>query len=305
MVFGRKIPRPELERYAGKMLVKAAEQDPSVLKLGAKRKNVSLMFKDIWGFTEVTNYASPEAVAELLCEYFSRMTDVVRRHNGFVDKFFGDSMFSIFGAPLPDEQHPLNACKAALGSLRDTFKMAAEWHVKGFGRVAQSIGVVTGPAIVGNIGTEDRAMFTAIGEAVSLTVQLQQASRLYRAPIIISKATNKEVSDKLLTRELDIVKVQGTDRHTSIYELMGDLEEVPDQHKMVAQVFERGLKSFRQRDWDRAEKRFADADKIAGDDGPSRLYLRRCTLYRKHPPPPEWDKVQSHSVGMSRVKDEA
>jgi len=303
MVFGRKIPRPDLERYAGRMLVKAAERDPGILKLGATRKNVSLVFLDIWGFTEVTNYASPEAVTDLLCQYFSRMTDVIRANEGFVDKFFGDAMFSIFGAPVPDPQHPLNACKAALAALRDTFKLAAEWHIKGFGRIAQSIGVVTGPAIVGNIGTDERAMYTAIGEAVSLTVQLQQSSRLYRAPIVISHETNKAVHGTLLTRELDIIKIQGTDRTTPIYELMGHKDQVPDHHKMIAEVFSRGLKALRQRDWDRAEKRFRDADRIAGDDGPSRLYLRRISLYRKHPPPPEWDQLQTHSSGMRRVEE--
>ena len=176
--------------------------------------------------------------------------------------------------------------------------MAAEWQLKGFGRVSQSIGLVTGPAIVGNVGTEERAMYTAIGEAVSLTVQLQQASRLYRSPLIISRETNVAIKEQFLTRELDVVKVQGSDRTTPIYELVGPRGDVQDQNRIMVEIFERGLKSFRERDWDRAEKRFMDADKITGDDGPSRLYLRRIALYRKHPPPPEWDLVHAHTVKL-------
>lgn len=295
-MFGRRITRQQLERYAGKLLVETAEKKPEILELGASRRNVTLVFLDIWGFTEVTSYASPDAVVELLCSYFARMTNLIRGNRGFVDKFFGDAIFAIFGAPVDDDEHALHAAKAAHSALRETYKMAAEWQIKGFGRVSQSIGVVTGPAIVGNVGTPERAMYTAIGEAVSLTVQLQQASRLYRAPVVISRETAAAVKDQFLTRELDIVKVHGTDRTTPVFELFGPKGDVPDQHKMLVEVFTRGLRAFRLRDWDRAEKRFSDADKIAGDDGPSRLYLRRCALYRKHPPPPEWDYVHAHTV---------
>jgi adenylate cyclase len=299
MAFGRRIGRAQLERYAGKTLVEVADKNPDILKLGASRRNVSLVYLDIWGFTEVTNYASPQAVVDLLVDYFARMTRVIRGNKGFVDKFFGDAIFSIFGAPREDAQHPHSASKAALAALRETLKLAAEWHVQGFGRISQSIGVVTGPAIVGNIGTEERAMYTAVGEAVSLTVQLQQASRLYRAPIVISRDTHIAVRREMLTRELDVIKIHGTDRTTPVFELLGERNEVPDRIQMFADVFERGLRAFRQRDWERAEKRFQDADKIAGDDGPSRLYIRRCALYRKHPPPPEWDLVHAHTVRIN------
>lgn len=304
MPFGRRIGRRQLERYAGKTLVEVADKNPDVLALGASRRNVSLAYLDIWGFTEVTNYASPQAVVDLLVDYFARMTSVIRGNSGFVDKFFGDAIFTIFGAPRDDAQHALSASKAVLAALRETLKLAAEWHVQGFGRISQSIGVVTGPAIVGNIGTEERAMYTAVGEAVSLTVQLQQASRLYRAPIVISRETNSAVRKEMLTRELDIIKIHGTDRTTSIYELIGLREDSPGKVQMFADLFERGLRAFRQRDWDRAEKRFQDADKIAGDDGPSRLYMRRCKLYRKHPPPAEWDLVHAHTVRMNNNASE-
>lgn len=302
MAFGRKVSREALERYAGKLLVETALKKPEILQLGAARRNVTLAYLDIWGFTEVTSYASPDAVVDLLCNYFSRMTDLIRGNLGFVDKFFGDAIFAIFGAPVDDELHPLHACRAAYSALRETYKMAAEWQLKGFGRVSQSIGLVTGPAIVGNVGTPERAMYTAIGEAVSLTVQLQQAARLYRSPIIISRETNASVKEQFLTRELDVIKVHGTSRTTTIFELVGPKEDVPDQNRMMVEIFERGLKSFRERDWNRAEKRFQDADKITGDDGPSRLYLRRCALYRKHPPPPEWDHVHSHTVRLGQTE---
>ena len=299
MGFGRKVTRDHLVRYAGKLLVETAEKNPDVLKLGASRRNVTLVYLDIWGFTEVTSYASPDAVVELLCEYFSRMTNLIRGNMGFVDKFFGDAIFAIFGAPVDDTEHPVHAATAAYSALRETYKMAAEWQLKGFGRISQSIGLVTGPAIVGNVGTPERAMYTAIGEAVSLTVQLQQASRLYRSPLIISRETNIGIKEQFLTRELDVIKVHGTDRTTPIYELVGPRGDVPDQNRMMVEIFERGLKAFRERDWDRAEKRFMDADKITGDDGPSRLYMRRIALYRKHPPPPEWDHVHAHTARLN------
>ncbi|MBE7493221.1 MAG: adenylate/guanylate cyclase domain-containing protein [Planctomycetes bacterium] len=303
--FRSRVLRGALERYAGRLLIEQAEKDPSVLKLGAARKDVSLVYLDIWGFTEITGYASPEAVVELLCDYFSRMTGVIRASNGFVDKFFGDAIFAIFGAPVADANYAFNACTAVLACLRETAKLSAQWHVKGFGKVHQSIGVTTGPAIVGNIGNEERAMFTAVGEAVGLTVQLQQASRLYRAPIIICRDTHAALGGRLVTRELDVIKVQGSERTTTIFELVGTPQETPQQLRMAMDLFERGLRAFRSRDWDRAEKRFADVDKVIGDDGPSRLYLRRCALYRKHPPPPEWDLVHAHTVRLQKGEEPA
>jgi len=298
--FRSRILRKALERYAGRMLIEQAEKNPDVLNLGASRREVSLAYLDIWGFTEVTSYMSADAVVDLLCDYFTRMTGVIRAHLGFVDKFFGDAIFSMFGAPADDPAHALSACRAMIACLRESSELAAEWQAKGFGRVQQSIGVHTGPAIVGNIGNEERAMFTAVGEAVSLTVQLQQASRLYRAPIIISGDTWQGVKGMLVTRELDVIKVQGSDRTEPVYELVGTLEDTPNPVRMAAHIFELGLRAFRRRDWERAEKRFIDADRVAGDDGPSRLYLRRCALYRKHPPPPEWDRVHAHTVKLNR-----
>lgn len=298
-MIGRK-GKSDLSRYAGKLLVETAKNNPDVLKLGASRRDVTLTFLDIWGFNEITNYASSEAVVDLLCEYFSRMTTVIRARMGFVDKFFGDAIFSIFGAPVDSQTHALDACRAMLDALRETAKLSAEWHLKGFGKIHQSIGVVSGPAIVGNIGTEERAMFTAVGPAVTLTVQLQQASRRYRAPAIIGRETRQLVKDQLLTRELDVIKVAGTDRTATIYELLGDLDYADDDIKRQVDLFQRGLKLFRERDWDRAERRFVEANALGGnDDGPSKLYLRRCKLYRKHPPPPEWDNVHAHTMRMS------
>ena len=307
MGFGRKkLPgelQGALERYAGKMLVEVAAKNPDVLKLGASRRHVSLAYLDIWGFMDVTDYASPDAVTDLLCEYFSRMTRVVRKYRGFVDKFFGDAMFNIFGAPVDDKNHAEHACTAALAALAETRALSSEWHEKGFGGVNQSIGIVTGPAIVGNIGNEQRAMYTAIGEAVSLTVQLQQASRIYGAPVVISRETQLATRGKMLTRELDTIKVSGTDRVSTVYELLGPEEGAERRLRRLAMVFEMGLKMFRNRDWPGAEKRFLEADRMMQGDQPSRLYLKRCEIYRKKPPPPEWDTAKAHTVKLLPGED--
>lgn len=295
-----KVYRNALERLLGKSIVELSEKDPGFLNEGARRRNVSLALFDIEGFTELTNYASPEAVVELLNAYFGGITRVVLEHKGMVDAFFNEAVFCIFGAPLDDREHALHGAQAALAGMRETVRLAAEWQLKGFARIKASIGIATGQCIVGNFGSEERMIYTAIGELVNYTEQLRAATRLYGVPVIVSAETANTVRGRMLVRELDVIRGPG-EKYAPIFELMGPLQAVPQSLRDAAGLFEKGLELYRKREWEQAISYFADVSRLTGDDGPSRLMTRRCEHYLRHAPPPHWDGMHSPSMKLPEV----
>lgn len=289
-----KVYRNALERLVGRSIMELAEKDPALLTEGARRRNVSLALFDIDGFTDLTNYASPEAIVELLNTYFGGITRVVCENQGMVDAFFNEAVFTIFGAPLDDRAHPVNACKAAYDGMRETVRLAAQWQLKGFAKIKASIGLVTGQCIVGNFGSEQRMMYTAVGDLVNYCEQLRQATRLYGVPIMISKETADAVRGRMLTREIDIVQGPGK-RAAAIYELVAPTELATPVMREAVELFERGLGLYRKREWEQAESYFSDVTRLVGDDGPARLFSRRCSHYVNFAPPAQWDGVHAPS----------
>ncbi len=293
-----KVYRNALERLLGRSIVELSEKDPGFLSEVARRRNISLALFDIEGFTDLTNYASPEAVVELLNAYFGGITRVVVENKGMVDAFFNEAVFCIFGAPIDEREHPALACKAALAGLRETVKLAAEWQVKGFARIKASIGIATGQCIVGNFGSEERTIYTAIGDLVNYTEQLRAATRLYGAPIIVSQETAQAARGRMLVRELDVMRGSGQKKHAPVFELLGPLDQASPTMREAVGVFEKGLELYRKREWEQAVSYFGDVSRLVGDDGPSRLFIRRCEHYLRHAPPPHWDGVHSPSMRM-------
>ncbi|GIK51361.1 MAG: hypothetical protein HPKKFMNG_02185 [Planctomycetes bacterium] len=286
--------RGPLEKLVGRSLLELAEKEPSMLTEGARRRPVSLGLFDIEGFIELTNYASPEAIVELLNAYFGGITRCVTEHQGLVDAFFNEAVFTIFGAPQEDREHPLHACQAALAGMREIVRLAAQWQIKGFARIKASIALCTGPCIVGNFGSEQRLIYTAIGDLVNWCEQLRACTRLYGVPILISRETAAAVRGQMVTRELDTLRVPGG-RTTTVHELVGMPDSVSAPVREAMGLFERGLELYRRREWEQAESYFADVNRLVGDDGPSRLFTRRCQHYMLYAPPPEWDYVHAPS----------
>jgi adenylate cyclase len=219
-----------------------------------------------------------------------------------VDAFFNEAVFCIFGAPIDEREHPAMACKAALGGLRETVKLAAEWSVKGFAKIKASIGIATGQCIVGNFGSEERMMYTAIGDLVNYCEQLRAHTRLYGAPIVISRETAEAARGRMLVRELDIVRGAGEKKHAPIFELMGPLETATPSMRDAVHAYERGLDLYRRREWEQAVSYFGDVSRLIGEDGPSRLFIRRCEHYLRHAPPPQWDGVHSPSMRIADIQ---
>lgn len=217
----RKIKKT-FQHYLSPSVIKVLLEHPEQLKLGGDRKELTVLFSDIRGFTSKSEKLPPEKVVQLLNDYFTVMTDVVFEHEGTVDKYMGDAIMAIFGAPLPQEDHALRASLTALEMIEKLDQHREEWCKKyGIDELKIGVGVHTGLMAVGNMGSARRFNYTVIGDSVNLTSRIEGLNKDYGTQIIISDALYQKVKDHVTVRELGVAKVKGKEIETKIYELVG------------------------------------------------------------------------------------
>ena len=193
--------------------------NPELARLGGQRREMTVLFSDIRGFTTVSERGEPEEIVGMLNEYFTRMVHIVFTHKGTLDKFVGDMVMALFGAPLDDPQHAEHAVDAALEMIRELNRLNEKWTAEGRPALDIGIGISTGPMIAGNIGSEAIMSYTVIGDAVNLGARLESLNKEYGTRIIISQATREGLSDQYLFRPLGDVVVKGKTRPVTIYEV--------------------------------------------------------------------------------------
>jgi len=218
----RRKVKKTFQHYLSPVVIKQLLDNPNQLKLGGERKELTVLFSDIRGFTTKAEKLPPEKVVQLLNDYFTVMTDIVFKYEGTVDKYMGDAIMAIFGAPLEQPDHALRASMTAIEMVEQLKVHKDEWCKKyGIDSLEIGVGVHTGPMAVGNMGSERRFNYTVIGDAVNLTSRLEGLNKDYKTQIIISDAHYKLVKDKVKARELDKVQVKGKEERVTIYELIG------------------------------------------------------------------------------------
>jgi adenylate cyclase len=195
--------------------------DPSRARLGGHRRQMTVLFSDIRGFTSLSERGEPEAIVAMLNEYFSRMVAIVFRHQGTIDKFVGDMVMALFGAPLDDAAHAEHAVEAALDMIDALHELNARWQAQGREPLDIGIGINTGPMIAGNIGSEAIMSYTVIGDAVNLGSRLESLNKQYGTRIIISETTRAALDGRYLIRPLGEVVVKGKSEPVAIFELTG------------------------------------------------------------------------------------
>jgi len=265
-------------------------KDPAKLTLGGDRKDVSILFSDIAGFTSFSENLSPEELVHILNEYLTAMTDVVFTHRGLLDKYIGDAIMAVYGAPLPQPDHHLKACLTALDMLKSLEVLQNKWESEGRPKLEIRIGVNSGFAAVGNMGSEKRFDYTVMGDNVNLASRLEGINKVYGTCIIISESTYEHVNQQILCRELDLVRVKGKTKPVKIYEVIGTQNGNTESKKLI-HLFEKGLAAARELDWDVALALFKEAHEQFPHDGPTALYIDRITEARDNPPSEDWDGV--------------
>jgi adenylate cyclase len=209
-------------QYVSKDVYEQLVAHPELARLGGQRRDMTVLFSDIRGFTTVTERGQPEEIVGMLNEYFSKMVAVVFRHKGTVDKFVGDMVMALFGAPLDDPRHADHAVEAALDMIAELAMLNARWKAEGkFAELDIGIGINTGPMIAGNIGSDAIMSYTVIGDAVNLGSRLESLNKQYGTRIIISDATRRELSGRYLLKPLGDVIVKGKTLPVAIFEVTG------------------------------------------------------------------------------------
>ena len=219
-------------RYVSRDVYQQLLDNPALAQLGGRRREMTVLFSDIRGFTSVTEKGNPEELVAQLNEYFSRMVDVVFRHHGTIDKFVGDMVMALFGAPVDDVDHAEHAVAAAVDMVRELGILNQKWIAEGRARLDIGVGVNSGDMIAGNIGSSSIMSYTVIGDNVNLGSRLESLNKEYRTRIIISDATRAKLKGTYEVRPLGDVIVKGKSRPVSIFEVVVP-SPVPVSHEEV------------------------------------------------------------------------
>lgn len=285
----RKI-RDAFDLYLSPSLARLVSQRPELLALGGEKRELTVMFSDIRGFTTISEGLEPEALIVLLNVYLGQMTDVIFAHDGMLDKYVGDAIMAVWGAPLPQADGAARACRAALEMLSRLQVLNQDWKQRGWPLLEIGVGLNTGPMVVGNIGSARRLNYTVIGDNVNLGSRLEGLNKTYGTHIIASEATILAAGEAVVAREIDLVRVKGKQLPVRIFEVVA-----PGEHRAaLAPAFERfaaGLAAYRQGRWDDALAAFRTVLQVRADDGPAQRYLQRCEAMLLCPPDAQWDGV--------------
>lgn len=287
----KQVIRGMFAQYMSEEVIKHLLQHPEKLKLGGERRRVTLFFSDLAGFTTLSEHMDPETVVALLNDYLSRMTDIILEEEGTVDKFEGDAIMALWGAPLDQDNQAVLACRAALrqvAALKDLNRLFAEQNLP---LLNLRIGLNTGEAIVGNLGSQKRFDYTVIGDTVNLASRLEGLNKFYSTLIMASEATVSECGDQVEFRELDWVAVKGRATPVTVYEVMALKGELTPAQSAARVDFARGLKLFREKEFAQAATAFTAALEHLPADPPSQMFRDLCQKFQESPPSADWDSV--------------
>jgi adenylate cyclase len=259
------------------------------VKLGGETRQCTVLFSDIRGWTTISERLQPEELVEMLNAYLTLMSSAIEDQSGVIDKYIGDAVVALFGAPV---SHP-DAIQQSVDAAFEMRRRLAAWNVErkknGEFPLETGIGINTGPVLAGNIGSETRLNYTVMGDTVNLAARLEGLTKLYGAGIIVSEALRNELGPEYLCRELDLIRVKGKTEAVHIFEVLA-----PDETGKLSQMvdrFEHALVYYRQQNWGGAEKAFIQTVGGFENDRASQLYVERIQHYRQFPPPPDWNSV--------------
>ena len=279
------------QHYLDPRVVRGLIDVPDRLRLGGERRVCTAFFSDVVGFTSVAERMEPEQLVELMNRFLGSMTEAIIARGGFVDKYIGDAVMAVFGAPADLADHPRAACQAALDCHAQLEILSRALQSEGLPELIIRVGLNTGEMIVGNMGSAKRMNYTVMGDAVNLASRLEGVNKEFGTATLVGPTTRALVGDGMVFRELDRLRVKGKQESVCIFELLGPEGQVAAETHEKIELFGQGLGAYRKQAWQDALELFGKLDARWPGDGPTQIFLERCRDFRDTPPPGDWDGV--------------
>ena len=283
----RRFIKSVFSHYLSPQVIERIVEDPGRLKLGGEKREVTSFFSDIAGFTSISEKLSPEELVNFLNEYLSEMTEIILESGGTLDKYEGDAIIAFWNAPLDQPDHALRGCRAALLCQARLAELRPRFQAITGRPVAMRIGLNSGPAVVGNMGSSRRFDYTAMGDVINLASRLEGAGKQYRVSILAGRNTYEQVRSEILGREVDLIRVVGKAEPVAVYEIITERAAAAPELLERLRRFDEARGLYLQRRWEEALCLF---EGLAGDPV-AEVYAGRCLAMRKEPPLEGWDGV--------------
>jgi adenylate cyclase len=283
----RRFIKNSFQYYLSPHVIEGLIKDPDKLRLGGERRQVTSFFSDVAGFTSISESLSPEELVSLLNDYLSEMTDIILNEGGTLDKYEGDAIIAFWNAPLDQPDHALRGSRAALRCLRRQAELEETFQRK-YGKVlSMRIGLNSGPAVVGNMGSRERFDYTAMGDTINLAARLEGACKQYKIHNLAGENTFLQVQDFLELREVDRIRVVGRKDPVTVYELLGEKDSLDPDAMEHFRLYKKALLIYKDRKWEEAASLFRSLD----EDPVVSVYLERITVLKNDSPEKDWDGV--------------
>ncbi len=259
-----------LSQYVPPELASAYAKNPASMGLDGEERDISVLFCDVKGFSTISEKLEPQQVAQWLNAFFSSTSKAIVRHQGTIDKYMGDSVMAFWGAPARSDTHVFDALAAASDIQIEMNRLSADFEQQGLPAIKVGVGVSTGKANVGNMGSEHRMAYTVVGDTVNVAQRLEQQTRLYDVPVVVSGSV-AEALPNILFRELDTVPVKGRKAAVKIYQPLGSLTEANADLVANLKKHREAMTAVKSCQWDRAERLFGE---LKDEFGPQLTYER-------------------------------
>lgn len=296
--------REKVKSILGSMIdpvvVQEAMEDLGALKRGSE-KMITAFFSDVAGFSTISEQLTSVQLASLLNEYLSAMTTILQNHSGVLDKYIGDAIVGIFGAPVDVENHSIKACHASLQMIHRLNELKEYWVSNNlYSREAQEmdvrIGLNSGLAKVGFMGTDNMGSYTMMGDTVNLAARLEAAGKDYGVNILISEMIKDNIAQEFFIRELDLVRVKGKNEPVRLYELISTKSDIPKNLAESTPLYEEGFRYYINKDFTIAISKLEESIRARGKkDKSAKMLIERCQNYLTEPPPKDWDGVYTRT----------
>ena len=283
----RRFLKGVFSHYLSPAVIERILADPKLVRLGGEERGITSFFSDVAGFTSISENLAPPDLVRLLNEYLSEMTDLILDAGGTLDKYEGDAIVAFWNAPLDVPGHALSACRTALACARRLAEIRPDLERRYGHGLRMRIGLNTGPAVVGNMGSGRRFDYTAMGDTVNLAARLESAGKQYGVSILAGEATVAAAGESILAREADLIRVVGKAQPVRIFELLGERAGASEEDLEGHRRYHEALALFRVRAWDRSLAAF----EALGEGALARVYVERCRTFLRNAPSADWDGV--------------